>query len=112
MLGRARALLMPIRWDEPFGIVMIEAMACGTPVIGFRRGAVPEVVETGVTGFVVDTLEAMIAAITRVGAIDRAACRARVEARYGERAVTDGYLALYRALLERRARAGRLAGIA
>jgi glycosyltransferase involved in cell wall biosynthesis len=107
LLGQARALLMPIRWDEPFGIVMIEAMACGTPVIGFRRGAVPEVLETGVTGFVVDTLEEMIAAIARVHEIDRAACRARVERRYSERAVADGYLALYRKLIGRRARAER-----
>ena len=61
LLGRAHALLMPILWEEPFGIVMAEAMACGTPVIGFRRGAVPEVVDHGVTGFVVDHVDEMVA---------------------------------------------------
>ena len=72
----ARALLMPILWDEPFGIVMAEAMACGAPVVGFRRGAVPEVVAHGETGFVVDTTDEMIAAIDRIAEIARAACRA------------------------------------
>ena len=95
LLGTACALLMPIEWDEPFGIVMAEAMACGAPVIGFRRGSVPEVVESGVTGFVVDGLDDMVAAIARVGALDRRACRARVEALYSGDAVTRGYLQLY-----------------
>ena len=69
LLGRARALLMPVLWDEPFGIVMAEAMACGTPVIGFRRGAVPEVVEHGVTGFVVDSVEEMVAAVQQMDSL-------------------------------------------
>ena len=95
LLGKACALLMPVVWDEPFGIVMAEAMACGTPVIGFRRGAVPEVVENEVTGFVVDSLDEMTDAIARVGALDRRACRARVETLYSGDAVTQGYLNLY-----------------
>ena len=95
LLGNAIALLMPVLWEEPFGIVMAEAMACGAPVIGFRRGAVPEVVENGVTGFVVDDLDEMVDAILRVGALDRAACRARVERLYSGDAVTQGYLGLY-----------------
>jgi glycosyltransferase involved in cell wall biosynthesis len=101
LLGQSRALLMPILWDEPFGIVMAEAMACGTPVLGLRRGAVPEVVEHGVSGFVVDTLEQMVMAVSRVGSLDRRACRARVEVFYSETAVADEYLSVYEQLLAR-----------
>lgn len=96
LLGEAAAFLMPILWDEPFGIVMAEAMACGTPVLGLRRGAVPEVVEDGVTGFIGDDLDALITASERLDSLSRAACRARVEAVYGADAVVDGYLAAYR----------------
>lgn len=99
VLGSAGAFLMPILWEEPFGIVMAEAMACGTPVIGFARGAVPEVVEHGVTGFVVDGLDAMIAAIGRSGSIARAACRERVERLYSASAVTGAYLRAYEQVL-------------
>jgi glycosyltransferase involved in cell wall biosynthesis len=95
LLGRARALLMPILWDEPFGIVMTEAMACGTPVIGFRRGAVPEVVEQGVTGFVTADLDEMVQAVTRIGEVKRSACRRRVEQVFSDSAVTDAYVAIY-----------------
>lgn len=95
LLGRARALLMPILWEEPFGIVMAEAMACGTPVIGFSRGSVPEVVEQGVTGFVVNNIDNMIAAIGRLGEINRTACRDRVERIFSDTAVVDGYLEVY-----------------
>ena len=101
LLGRASALLMPILWEEPFGIVMAEAMACGTPVIGFGRGAVCEVVETGKTGFVVDNLAEMVAAIANLDALDRRACRARVEALYSDSAVTDGYLHIYEKMVAR-----------
>ncbi len=104
LLGSARAFLMPILWDEPFGIVMAEAMACGTPVLGLRRGAVPEVVEHGVTGFVEDDLDALIAAARRLGTIDRAACRRRVERLYSDDAVVEGYLAVYRQMLDRQGR--------
>jgi glycosyltransferase involved in cell wall biosynthesis len=103
LFGSARALLMPISWEEPFGIVMAEAMACGTPVIGFRRGAVPEVVEDGVTGFVVDTVEEMAAAVERSGAIDRRVVRARVERLFSDDAVAEGYLEVYARMTWRRA---------
>jgi glycosyltransferase involved in cell wall biosynthesis len=101
LLGGAAALLMPVAWDEPFGIVMAEAMACGTPVIGFNRGAVPEVVAEGATGYVVDTVAEMGAAVARLPAISRAACRARVERLYSDTAIVDGYLQLYAELTER-----------
>ena len=78
LLSRARALLFPIRWEEPFGLVLIEAMACGVPVIAFNRGAVPEIVKDGETGFVVDDFDQMCAAVKRIDQIDRAACRQHV----------------------------------
>lgn len=100
LLGQAAAFLMPILWDEPFGIVMAEALACGTPVLGLRRGAVPEVIDDGVTGFVRDTLDELVAAAA-LPALDRAACRAAVEARYSETVVVDGYEAVYRRAVAR-----------
>lgn len=103
LLGRARVFLMPVLWEEPFGIVMAEAMACGTPVIGLDRGAVPEVVEDGVTGFVCADLGAMIAAIDRLPEISRAACRARAERLYSDAAVVEGYLTIYRQMHTARA---------
>ena len=99
LLGRARALLMPILWDEPFGIVMAEALACGTPVLGLRRGAVPEVVEHGVCGFVVDDLDQLVDAMQQLPALSRISCRSRVETHYSETAVADGYLDVYQKLL-------------
>lgn len=99
LLGSSRALLMPILWDEPFGIVMAEAMACGTPVLGLHRGAVPEVVEHGVTGFVAHTLPELIAQIPRLASLDRAASRRRVECSYSSAAMADGYLHVYRSML-------------
>lgn len=102
LLGRSLALLMPIRWDEPFGIVMIEAMACGTPVIGLRRGAVPEVVQDGETGFLADDPDGLVAAVGRAAAIGRAACRERVRRLYSAGPVADAYLALYRSMLSGR----------
>ena len=103
LLGRARALLMPILWEEPFGIVLAEAMACGCPVIGLDRGAVAEVVEHGVTGFVVKDVGAMIAAVGRVGKLDRRAARARADAMFSDAAVVEGYLSVYSKLLVRAA---------
>lgn len=100
-LGAAAALLMPVEWEEPFGIVMAEALACGTPVIGFRRGAVPEVVEEGLSGFVCDSRDQMVAAVGRLGGLDRRACRARYEASFSDDAVVEAYLRLY---AEQRAR--------
>jgi glycosyltransferase involved in cell wall biosynthesis len=100
-LGRAAALLMPIEWEEPFGIVMAEAMACGTPVIGFARGSVPEVVRDGVTGFVCRTVAEAAAAVARLPALDRRAARADCEARFSGRAIADEYERLYGELLTR-----------
>jgi glycosyltransferase involved in cell wall biosynthesis len=95
LLGGARAFLMPILWEEPFGIVMAEAMACGTPVLGLARGAVPEVVEHGVTGFVADDVAGLIEAAAGLDAIDRRACRARVERMYSDRTIVDAYVDIY-----------------
>ncbi len=97
LLAGAKALLFPIEWDEPFGIVMLEAMACGTPVIAFRRGAVPEVVEPGVSGFIVDTAAEMVAAIGRLAGLDRRGVRESFAARFGAPAVTAAYLRHYAA---------------
>lgn len=101
-LGNARALLFPIDWPEPFGLVMIEAMACGTPVIAYPCGAVPEVLEDGVTGFVVDGIEAAVAAVERAAALDRSACRASFERRFSARRMATDYLDVYRRLLHGR----------
>jgi glycosyltransferase involved in cell wall biosynthesis len=95
LLAGAEALLFPIDWDEPFGLVMIEALASGTPVIGFRRASVPEVVEDGVTGFVVDDAAAMAAAIGRLGSIDRRACRSEAERRFSVGRMVDDYISHY-----------------
>lgn len=102
LLGDAAALLMPILWEEPFGIVMAEAMACGTPVLGLRRGSVPEVVEHGVTGFVVDSVEDMVSAVACIGSLRRAASRARVARLFSDEAVTEAYLGVYREMLASR----------
>ncbi|WP_420457539.1 glycosyltransferase family 4 protein [Rubrivirga sp.] len=96
LLGGALAFLMPIEWEEPFGIVMAEALACGTPVVGTPRGSVPEVVLDGVTGFIRPTVAGLAQAVGQVAGLDRAACRADCEARFSDRAIVDAYEALYR----------------
>lgn len=93
-LGKAKALLFPIEWDEPFGMVMAEAMACGTPVIGFKRGSVPEVIEENVTGFIVNNKAEMLAAIPKIAGIDRANCRLAALTRFDVPVITKDYLAL------------------
>ncbi len=98
-LSDAKALLVPIDWEEPFGLVMIEAMACGTPVIAFRRGSVPEIIEDGVTGFIVDDMAGAIAAARRVGEIDRAGVRRRFEQRFTNLRMADDYMAIYKRLI-------------
>jgi glycosyltransferase involved in cell wall biosynthesis len=98
-LGRAAALLMPILWDEPFGIVMAEALACGTPVIGLRRGSVPEVVEHGANGFVCASVAELAAAVARIGEIDRYACRHIMEDRFSGPAMVDSYLSVYQSVV-------------
>lgn len=102
-LANASALLFPIDWPEPFGLVMIEAMACGTPVIAFRRGSVPEVIEHGVTGFVVETEDEAQQAIARIGQLDRRRVRAEFERRFTVRRMAADYLEHYAALVGDRA---------
>jgi glycosyltransferase involved in cell wall biosynthesis len=102
-LGNATALLFPIDWPEPFGLVMIEAMSCGTPVIAWRNGAVPEIVDDGVTGFVVDSIEQAVNAAQGLGRIDRRRVRERFEQRFSAARMARDYLALYRTLGRRRA---------
>ena len=102
LFQRARALLMPIRWPEPFGLVMVESLACGTPVIAFPEGSAPEVVEHGRTGFVVDDEHAMARAVDRLGEIEPSDCRGACEHRFGVPAVVRGYEEVYRAAAVRR----------
>ena len=97
-LGNARALLFPINWPEPFGLAMIEAMSCGTPVIAFRNGSVPEIIEHGVTGFVVSSIEQAACAVHDVARLDRARLRARFEERFSAARMARDYLAAYRSL--------------
>jgi glycosyltransferase involved in cell wall biosynthesis len=108
----ARAVLMPIRWAEPFGMVMVEAMACGTPVIAFAEGSVPEVVIDGENGFVVDDEDAMARAVGRIGEIDRERCRESVRERYDVPTVVAGYEQVYERARQRRGRLSRRAGSA
>ena len=98
-LGQARALLHLIGFDEPFGLSVVEAMACGTPVVAFDRGSMPELIEHGVTGFLVRTVDEAVEAVARVGELDRRACRAAVEARFSVGRMADRYLSLYREIL-------------
>jgi glycosyltransferase involved in cell wall biosynthesis len=99
LLGGAYAYLFPTDWPDPFGLTMVEAMAAGTPVIAYRGGAVPEVVEDGVTGFICETFHEMVGAVPRIAALDRQACRARVEAYFSAQAMTDGYERVYDAVV-------------
>jgi glycosyltransferase involved in cell wall biosynthesis len=94
-LGGAAGLLFPLDWPEPFGLVMIEAMACGTPVIAYRCGSVPEVIEDGLTGFVVEDIEGAIAAVHRLDQLDRVRIRMRFEQRFAARRMADNYLSVY-----------------
>jgi glycosyltransferase involved in cell wall biosynthesis len=101
-LSGARALLFPIDWPEPFGLVMIEAMACGCPIIAMRRGSVPEVIDHRITGFVVDSVDEMVAACERVDELDRSRVRAQFEKRFTSRRMAEEYLSLYRRLIAAR----------
>src|SRR5262249_2312052 len=101
LLAGADALLFPIEWDEPFGLVMVEAMAAGTPVIGFRRASVPEIVDDGVSGFVVEDVAGMADAIGRLGAIDRADCGRSAEERFRIGRMVDDHEAMYQGILDR-----------
>jgi len=99
ILGGAAALLHPIAFDEPFGLSVVESMACGTPVVAYRRGSMPEVVDEGVTGFLVHTAQQAAGAVAGIGTIDRAGCRARVEQRFSADRMVEDYLRIYRDLL-------------
>lgn len=110
-LRKAKALLFPIDWPEPFGLVMIEALACGTPVVAFKHGSVPEVLRHGVSGYVATTMEEAIAAAARVEELDRRACRAEFEARFTARRMAEDYERLYVQLARKRQR-GRVLRIA
>jgi glycosyltransferase involved in cell wall biosynthesis len=103
LLRGARALLCPLQWEEPFGLVAIEAMLCGTPVLGFARGAFPEIVEEGLTGFLAppDDTAALARLATRLGGFDRGACARRARERFTVAAMTDAYEALYRRMVAR-----------
>ena len=101
LFSNAAALLFPIDWPEPFGLVMIEAMACGTPVIAFPRGSVPEVVEHGLTGFIVDSVEQAVEAVGRLRTFDRRRCRERFEQRFSARRMAEDYLNVYRRFMPR-----------
>jgi len=103
LLGESKALLFPIKWEEPFGLVMIEAMACGTPVIAFKRGSVPEIVKDGVTGFVVENEKEMAAAIKKIGKIDRLECRRHVEKYFTIGRMVDEYEKVYGQVINNKA---------
>jgi glycosyltransferase involved in cell wall biosynthesis len=105
-LGEAQALLFPIDWPEPFGLVMIEAMACGTPVLGFRQGSVSEVVDQGVTGAIVDTIEEAVRMLPQVLALDRHAVRRRFEQRFSSARMATDCVSLYRSQLKRPSTSG------
>ena len=100
-LGNATALLFPIDWPEPFGLVMIEAMACGTPVVAFRNGSVPEVLEDGVTGFIVDNIDEAVAATARCAQLDRRRIRARFEQRFSAERMAQDYRRVYEQVVRR-----------
>jgi glycosyltransferase involved in cell wall biosynthesis len=97
-LGNASGLLFPIDWPEPFGLAMIEAMSCGTPVLAWRNGAVPEIVEHGVSGFIVDSVDAAVAHLPRLSALDRSQVRRRFETRFTAARMAQEYLGVYRSL--------------
>ncbi len=101
LLGNAAAMLFPIEWDEPFGLVVPETMACGTPVVAFRRGAMPELITHGSTGFLCENIDGMAAALQDLSALDRRACRESVVARFAPEAIARDYERLYYSLLGR-----------
>jgi glycosyltransferase involved in cell wall biosynthesis len=107
LLARAAALLFPIQWPEPFGLVMTEAMACGTPVVAWHNGSAAEVVADGVTGFIVESVEEMAAAVDRVGELDPRAMRAWVEQRFSADTMVAGYERVYQQVLAHDGGAGR-----
>jgi len=98
-LGDAYALLFPIDWPEPFGLVMIESMACGTPVVAYRSGSVPEVVDPGVTGFIVESIEEAVRALEKIQYLDQKHCREVFERRFSSARMAEDYLKIYEQVL-------------
>jgi glycosyltransferase involved in cell wall biosynthesis len=109
-LGNAYALLFPIDWPEPFGLVMIEAMACGTPVVAFPRGSVPEVIDEGITGFIVQSIEEAVAALERIQHFDRERCREIFERRFSAARMANDYVKIYETVLASRDGNGAIQG--
>ena len=105
LLGGAIALVFPIDWPEPFGLAMIESMACGTPAIAYRMGSVPEVIDEGVSGFIIDSEEEGVTAVERCAALDRAVCRRQFELRFSSARMAAEYIALYSAVAQKKRRA-------
>src|SRR5262249_16075745 len=101
LLGSAKALLHLIYFDEPFGLSVIESLACGTPVIAINRGSMPELIDHGVTGFLVNSVDEAVEAVGRIGDIDRRACRRTAEERFSVDRMADKYLALYRRIVQK-----------
>ena len=106
-LGNARALLFPIDWPEPFGLVMIEAMSCGTPCVAWRAGSVPEIIEEGRSGFIVQSIDSAVGALQRAARLDRHRVRACFQQRFSVERMTRDYVEIYRRLVARGA--GRVA---
>jgi glycosyltransferase involved in cell wall biosynthesis len=107
LLRNAYALLFPIDWPEPFGLVMIEAMACGTPTVAFRRGSVPEIIDDGVSGYSVDTIDEAVQALRNVRGLDRSACRKKFEERFSAERMAQDYVDVYNSVIEARRRPRR-----
>src|SRR5690606_21360531 len=101
LLGGAFCLLHPISFEEPFGLSVVEAMACGTPVVAFRRGSMPEVIEHGVTGFLTTSVDDAVQAVARVSELDRKQCRSHVERRFSVDRMVDDYVRVYRQITGR-----------
>ena len=99
LLGASAALLHPIAFDEPFGLSVVESMACGTPVVAYRRGSMPEVIDEGVTGFLVHTVEQAVAAVAQIATIDRLTCRSRARQRFSAERMVADYLRVYRDII-------------
>jgi glycosyltransferase involved in cell wall biosynthesis len=111
LLGSAAALLVPVQWDEPFGIVFAESLACGTPVISCPRGALPEIVESGSEGYLAEEFESLCHGIRRVAEIDRSRCRRKAETFFSSQAVASQYEALYSRLIRQHRKAGDAASV-
>ena len=98
LVGRAHAMVMPLRWHEPFGLVAVESLAAGTPIIAWRMGALPEIIDDGVSGFLVDDVAGAVGSVERVSELDRAVCRTIAEARFTDSVMAAAYSDVYRGL--------------